>query len=322
MGQALQTAVNRQRLLLSSRLSGLMSKLAEQCRAVWPDRTSLEDLLVREFEIQPYCKYLYALDDKAHQITSNVSRTGLMPESFGRDRSDRPYLKDAITGKTFTLSNAYISRNARRPSLTAIQRITDGQGGLLGYIGIDFDLRELPLTREVYREPEKWTQIKGDPAIRGGLFMQQRIESAMDKRIDEVLDLMVELIQGYGVFHAKLHLSSSRATLWQMDDPYRYQILDIDDLTNPGIVMAWGTHAYPKDAAIPMDKIRDVFNTIRQLRFMDETIYLRAGSLNIFNGMVGLNFSCDGSHYMPWTEFLDKNVGFWLGSEDEEEEPT
>jgi hypothetical protein len=30
--------------------------------------------------------------------------------------------------------------------------------------------------------------------------------------------------------------------------------------------------------------------------------------------MVGLNFSCDGSHYMPWDEFLEKSLGFWLGT--------
>ncbi len=47
---------------------------------------------------------------------------------------------------------------------------------------------------------------------------------------------------------------------------------------------------------------------------MDETIYLRAGSLNIFNGMVGLNYSCDGSHYMPWGQLLEKSLGFWIGT--------
>ena len=32
--------------------------------------------------------------------------------------------------------------------------------------------------------------------------------------------------------------------------------------------------------------------------------------------MVGLNFSCDGSHYMQYDEFLGKNVDFWFGSVD------
>jgi hypothetical protein len=31
------------------------------------------------------------------------------------------------------------------------------------------------------------------------------------------------------------------------------------------------------------------------------------------NGILGLTFSCDGSHYMPVAEFLEKNLGFWIG---------
>lgn len=36
-------------------------------------------------------------------------------------------------------------------------------------------------------------------------------------------------------------------------------------------------------------------------------------AMNIMNGFVGLNFSCDGSHYMPAGEFLDKGLDFWIG---------
>ena len=259
MGKALQTAVNSQRLLLSSRLSGKLAKLAERCFSVWPERTALEEVLVQGFETLPYCKYLYILDDKAQQITANASRNGLIPENFGRDRSQRPYLASAIAGENFSLSDAYISRNARRPTLTAVKHILNANGELLGYLGVDFDLRELPLTRDVYSEQEHWMQIKGDPAIRGGLFMQQRVESAMDERIDEILDLLMELMEVHGVFHAKLHFSSSRATFWLLNDPYRYRILDIEDLTDPSICMAFGTHTYPEDAVIPIERVREVF---------------------------------------------------------------
>ena len=31
--------------------------------------------------------------------------------------------------------------------------------------------------------------------------------------------------------------------------------------------------------------------------------------------MVSLNFSCDGSHYIPYDEFLDKDIGFWFGQD-------
>ncbi|MGD2076215.1 MAG: hypothetical protein PVG38_15040 [Gammaproteobacteria bacterium] len=63
----------------------------------------------------------------------------------------------------------------------------------------------------------------------------------------------------------------------------------------------------------PVDKITPIFAMLRELRFSDETIYLRAGSLNLCNGMVSLNFSCDGSHYIPYDEFLRKDLEFWFG---------
>jgi hypothetical protein len=314
MGEALRTAVVRQRMLLRGRLASPLKRLARACREVWPERSGLEQRLIAGLAALPYCKYLYLLDRHARQITANASQRGLLPEHFGRDRGRRPYLAEAIAGEPFSLSDAYISRNARRPSLTAIQRIADENGGLLGYLGADFDLRELPLTRELYQQPDRWLQMRGDPAIRGGLFAQQRVDSPMDARIGEVLDLMTELVSVHGVFHAKLHFSSSRATLWLLDDPFRYRILDIEDLTDPGICLAYPTQAYPSGAVIPAERIGEVFHTFRELRFMDETIYLRSGSLNIFNGLVGLNFSCDGSHYMPWSELLEKSLSFWLGT--------
>jgi hypothetical protein len=303
-------------MLLRGLLAAPMERLAQSCRVVWPERAALEQSLAQGLPTLPSCKYLYVLDHHARQLTANVSPRDLLPEHCGRDRSERPYLAAALTGEYFSLSDAYISRNARRPSLTAVQRIEGDDGALLGFLGADFDLRELPLTRELYQQPEQWVQMKGDPAIRGGLFNQQRIESPMDRRIDEVLALVAELIASHGVFHGKLHFSSSRATLWLIDDPFRYRILDIEDLADPAIVLAYPSRPYPPDAVIPLAQVAAVLRTFRELRFMDETIYLRAGSLNIFNGMVGLNFSCDGSHYMPWGEFLDKSLGFWLGTDE------
>jgi hypothetical protein len=314
MSEALREAVTRQRLLLSGRLAVPLERLARRCARTWPDRAALEASLGEAFPGLPSCKYLYVLDARARQLTANCTPEGLLPEHAGRDRADRPYLAAALGGEQFSLSPAYISRNARRPSLTAVQRIESETGAHLGFLGADFDLRELPLTRELYQQPEQWVQLKGDPAIRGGLFAQQRVESLMDKRMDEVLDLLTELVAAHGVFHGKLHFSSSRATLWLVDDPFRFRILDIEDLTDPAICLAYPTRAYPEDAAIPLERVREVLQTFHELRFMDETIYLRSGSMNIFNGIVGLNFSCDGSHYMPWHDLLRKSLGFWLGT--------
>ncbi len=318
MNESLQESIDRQRSILKDWLSAPLIRIAEDCRQLWPDRQALEARLLEGLAELPYCKYLYLLDERAHQITANASRTGLLADHYGRDRSERPYLAMALAGAPFSLSDAYISRNARRPSLTAVQMIRTDDGRLLGYLGADFDLRELPATQALSTQPGQWMQLKGDPAIRSGLFHQARATSPMDERIDLVLDLLRELITVNGIFHAKLHFSSSRATLWSMEDPFRFRIHGIEELSNPDLCLVYPRRDYPDDAEIPQDAVARILHCFRDLRFMDETLYLRSGSLNIFNGIVGLTFSCDGSHYMPWDEFLDKSLGFWIGSSEAE----
>ena len=96
------------------------------------------------------------MNPKAVQISDNISSDGPITADFGRDRSQRPYIREVGLGTSFFLSQAYISLRAKRPSLTAIQMVTDGDGAVLGYIGADFDLRDLPLTRDLYEEPRHW----------------------------------------------------------------------------------------------------------------------------------------------------------------------
>jgi hypothetical protein len=57
-----------------------------------------------------------------------------------------------------------------------------------------------------------------------------------------------------------------------------------------------------------------ILNTLRALRMADENIYLRMSSINLFNGMISLTFSCDGTHYMRYDEFLGKSIPFWFGT--------
>lgn len=64
---------------------------------------------------------------------------------------------------------------------------------------------------------------------------------------------------------------------------------------------------------IPEEHIAPLLNAMKELRLMDWTLYLRSASINTFNGMIGLTFSCDGSHYMHFDEFLGKNQSFWIG---------
>jgi len=314
--ETLQDSIARQRDELAGMLQEPLHRAALACSRGWGEREGLNAALAETLRGMPYCRFLYELGTDAVQVSDNVSHEGPMEKDFGRDRSDRPYMNEVVPSKDFLLSNAYISLRARRPSLTAIQIVRDAQGQALGFVGADFDLRDLPLTRELYEEPRYWRQIKGDPSIRGTVFHQTRADSDMDRHLDTVLSVVEELMVDHGVFHVMLHFSSSRAVIWTFDDPYRYRLLDIEVLIDPDVCLAYPRRPYPKDAVTAADRIGAILQGLRQLRFMDEMLYLRSGTLNIFNGIVGLTFSCDGSHYIPYDEFLDKEHAFWVSGVD------
>ncbi len=145
------------------------------------------------------------------------------------------------------------------------------------------------------------------------MFEQTRVRSAMDDAFNESFTQVENLMCGHSVFHAKLHFSSSRVTLWLYTDPCRYRVLSLDELLGS---MPWEDYPatpYPPDAVVEPQHIRAVLEMFRILRFADEQIYLRSGSLNLINGMVGLNFSCDGSHYIDAQEFLASPYTRWFG---------
>ncbi len=312
--ETLQESIARQRETLSETLHEPLRQLAAAAGAAWGDRARLGAVLRERLASLPYCKFLYALDTDAVQVSDNVSREGLIAGDYGRDRSQRPYMREAVPADGFLLSQAYISLRARRPSLTAVQIVRDAGGAALGFVGADFDLRDLPQTRELYEEPRYWRQIKGDPSIRGTVFHQTRVASDMDHQLDTVLGVVEELMVDHGVYHVILHFSSSRAVIWVVDDPFRYRLLDIQALVDPNSCLAYPRRPYPADALVPAARVRNVLDGFRTLRLMDEMLYLRSGTLNVFNGIVGLTFSCDGSHYIPVDEFLQMDHAFWIGT--------
>lgn len=308
----LRESIQQQRQALERSLAEPLARLATLCVPVWGQREAMDRLLQDNLHTVPHCAYLYALRTDGRQLTDNVSVSGLHPEHFARDRSQRPYMKEAVPATGFLLSEAYISLLGTRPSLTALQLVRSGKHAL-GFVGADFDLRNLPMTAELYEEPAQWLQIKGDAAIRGALFQQTRVESALDRHIDQALAIIEELFVERGVFQGMFHFSSGRATLWLVDDPYRYRLLQHDELSDPDICLAYPRRDYPATALIPAVAIAPILRNLKALRFADETIYLRSASINLFNGLISLTFSCDGSHYMPYQEFLDKDTPFWTG---------
>jgi hypothetical protein len=305
-------SIYRQREELARMLREPIALLATKCVPAWGDRERLNAVLLEGFSSIPYCTSLYAVANDGVQISDNVGNAGLQPGHFQRNRSDRPYMQETMPAWGFLLSDAYISLQAQRPSLTALQVVASDTGAL-GRLGADFDLRSLPVTSGLYQEPGGWRQVKGDPAIRGTLFQQTRTESPMDRNMQMALSILEELLTERGIFQCQIHFSSSQAIIWTIDDPLRYRILDQEVLKDPDICLVYPSRPYPADAAIPRADIARILDSMRALRLVDTTIYLRTASINIMNGMVSLTFSCDGSHYMRYDEFLAKGASFWSG---------
>lgn len=305
-------SISKQRDFLSYTLSKPLQKIAESCAAIEFQREKINAVLLAGFTQIPNCTYLYLTDLNGVQLCDNVGKNGLLEEHFGRDRSERPYMKEAVPSEGFLLSDAYISKHLTRPSITALQTVKKGDEPV-GFLGADFDLRDLPVTTKLYQEPDGWRQIKGDPSIRSLVFQQKRTESVLDQNIHQIFAILEELLTQRGMFQGVFHFSSSRATVWVMDDPYRYRILDQEALLDTDICMAYPKRPYPDDALIPREMIKTILDTMKKLRVADDTFYLRSSSINVFNGLISLTFSCDGSHYMPYHEFLEKDVLFWSG---------
>lgn len=161
----------------------------------------------------------------------------------------------------------------------------------------------------------QWQQFKGDPAIRGGLFQQHRNNSLLDLNIDKVHELSELLLLDNGVFHIKLHYSSARLSLWLYDKLHHYQVHSINELLDGTVFACYPKQKYPEQACVSEEQIHKVLSQYKKLRYADENVYLRSASLNIVNAMVGLNFSCDGSHYIPVKGFIDNSFEYWVGKE-------
>jgi len=313
----LEKSISRQRDYIEGFLRQPLSQLAGICAENWFDRYQL-DLALKKFLQQKTdhrCRLLYAIDKDGRQYSSNISDERIDDTVIGWDLSNRPYLIGAEPSRAepFLLSDVYVDKQTRKPCITSIHSVRIGDE-VSGYIAADFGLKDLPLKNVDEDQLPAWRQIKGDPAIRSMLFQQTRIHSAMDEHVDEVLNVIESLITEQGIFHAKLHFSSSRATLWSYNDPYRYRLHVLDEIINPEVCLVYAKTTYPENAAIHASMAPRVLQVFKALREADENIYLRAASLNIMNGLVGLNFSCDGSHYMPAQDFLQKDLEFWFGS--------
>jgi hypothetical protein len=307
--------IKNKKKTLAKHSEGILTALAKSCVYAWDDTVELDKILQDSLSMLPHCNLIYTIDTAGELVSSNIEAYTKDATLKGRILVGRPFMEN-LPYNGFTMSPVYVSLHSRKSCITVMQSVTDGDK-VLGFIAADFDVEKLPVDKALKKEETKWQQYKGDPAIRGTLFLQERVQSAMDKQLDNVTEIIKEMMQHHGIFHCKIHYSSSRVSFWTMENPYDYHIHMLDDLINPERCLAYSRQKYPKIATVPVEKIEEVMNMLKILRNMDETVYLRSASFNIVNGIVGLTFSCDGSHYMNYSEFLEWDLDKWIGSKTE-----
>jgi hypothetical protein len=311
----LQRLIREQRHYLEQELSTSMAPIARRCACLWQEADELDAMLSRAINEIAGCHLIYAFDAHALKVSSNIARNDEQPAERGASLAGRPFLSHITPSRKLVLSDIYVSRVTGHSCVTAIHTVLDTVGRRLGYLAADFSLKELPLPGLRTGEQTDWRQIRGDPSIRSMLFQQTRSESAMDRHIDDAHNIINELMCDRGVFHAELHYGSSRATLWLSDDPCRYRIHVLHEIIDPSVCLLFKRNNYPEQASLPAPRVSEVLRRFRDLRLADNTIYLRAASLNLVNNLVSLTFSCDGTHYMPSQDFLARPDSFWFGQE-------
>ena len=166
--------------------------------------------------------------------------------------------------------------------------------------------------------PKRWLQVKGDPSVRQFLFQQERQVSLFDENIDRLHRIIYSLSSTKGAFHIKAHYSSSQLTCWFFDDPYNYRVYVKDEVLDDGFLDSLPSLCFEgRQPRIERHQLSPILAEFARLRLSDEQVYLRSASINRLNGYIGMNFSCDGSHYIEHDEFFKKLSSFGNTSNEE-----
>lgn len=307
----IKPTITEQRKALVSLFEPVMLNIAKRSCSVWANTEQLNRVLSEEFSAIPHCHLLYAIDKLGKQVSANITADSADMAYFGQDLSRRPYSVSLYPKRHFMLSSVYISQTTGSPCISAVQPVIDEQQ-FYGFIVADFDIRSLPLSLESSSKPFLLNvPIKNEDAIQ--LESTPRVKSSLDQNLEAILDALYTLLSVHGIFHCTLHCSSGQAMLWHQDNPYQYHLCSAEHLLSPEVYQMYRPMAYPDKALISIAQIKQILERFHTLRVTDESVYLRSGSINIMNGMIGLSFSCDGSQYMAVDVFLNKHLSFWFG---------
>jgi len=304
-----------QRKLLAAQFEPAMFNLSKICALVWSDLEHLDSdsdhldhVLMAHFFSIPNCHLIYAVDKFGKQISSNINGNGIDSSYRTQDLSRRPFSFRLEPKRHFMLSSVYISQNTGRPCISAVQPVNDEQH-FLGFIVADFDIYKLPLSPSKILSDHKNIHSLNTPYE---LSQLHRVSSPFDRYFSEIQGILHKLITEHGVFNCTLHYASAQAMLWQIDAPYQYSLYDLKKLLDPDMYLTYPRCSYPANAKMSTKTVKEVLERFCTLRLIDDRFYLRSGSLNVMNGLVGLTFSFDGTQYLSVETFLSKDLADWF----------
>jgi len=141
---SMENMVVKQRELLQATIESQIKPFAQQLSPFMGDDAALEKELQRLKSTLAHYKNVYVLDAKGRQITASITPTDRDVSRIRSDRSKRPYMEGMYSGSNFKLSDGYISKKKRNPSVTAIHTVKGNVDELMGFVGIDYNLSDLP----------------------------------------------------------------------------------------------------------------------------------------------------------------------------------
>jgi len=312
--------VSSKKKFLSSLIKAPFAQIEQESTLLWDDCDELTRYLSNSLSRLPHCQLLYAINTDGTQYSGNVTRYGVDNSWQSQDLSDRPYMNANLPYRGMILSAAYLSQRSMQPCMTVVQAI-NLEGKLLGFLAADFHLKDLPviststLQRMHVQNSQHHPASGASPKNRAGTKNGKSIASAADANIDYLIFALSTLMQEHGIFHCKVHFTSESCHLWSEQNSYAYQLHTIEQIMSSELLEHYPACDYHARNGVPSDKIPLVLAQFKAMRQADDIIYLRSGSLNLVNGLVGLSFSCDGSHYLDVDEFLNHDLAFWLNQD-------
>lgn len=188
--------------------------------------------------------------------------------------------------------------------------------------------------------------IRGDPSMRETTFQRKRYKSSVDEHIDELIPVFDDLLLRRSTYKLFVGFNNGEIRTTSVFDPLREEIHSAEKLCDRSYVerqfpeigyddkiqlmknlyaalredpiykripFAWQNILLKRSQKwkpMPEGEVSDILVSLPVLRMMQD-YYLRNVTITIVQGIVRMQFNCDGTQLVPFEQFrrfLDENL--------------